>query len=157
MRLICCLSPGPFHSMIIQEYPIPWRLFRCCNFSVRATFLVNAGCSSGSAWRKQRRCLEQSHPKSRKTPSSCIYRGADADFTLYEDETTATTVKREFTRPFRFTGTTIGERNGTFPGILTGRHSRIVLVGEGQGVGITAESKPDNVVTYAGKQMVVRR
>ena len=39
--------------------------------------------------------------------------------------------------------------------MLTERRFQIVFVGEGHGVGVTPESKPDKVVTYSGKQLVV--
>jgi len=37
------------------------------------------------------------------------------------------------------------------------RRFQIVFVGGGHGVGITAESKPDKVATYSGKQIAVTR
>src|SRR5215472_4673102 len=50
---------------------------------------------------------------------------------------------------------TIGERKGTFPGMLTERRLQIVFVRENHGAGIAAESKPDKVVPYSGKQTSV--
>jgi len=90
-----------------------------------------------------------------------VYRGADGDFTLYEDENDGYNYEKGVyaTIPFHWDDAkqmlTIGERKGTHPGMLAERHFQIVFVGEGHGAGITAESKPDKVVTYSGRQMVV--
>ena len=90
-----------------------------------------------------------------------IYRGADGDFTLYEDENDGYNYEKGVyaTIPFHWDDAkqrlTIGERKGAFPGMLTERRFQIVLVGKGHGIGITAESKPDKEVTYIGKQSLV--
>ena len=92
-----------------------------------------------------------------------IYRGADGDFTLYEDENDGYNYEKGVyaTIPFHWDDAkqmlTIGERKGAFPGMLTVRRFQIVFVGGGHGVGITAESKPDKVATYSGKQIAVTR
>lgn len=86
-----------------------------------------------------------------------IYRGADGDFTLYEDENDGYNYEKGAyaTIPFHWDDgkqtLTIGERKGTFPGILTGRSFQIIFVGEGHGAGISVEGKPDKVVRYVGK------
>lgn len=90
-----------------------------------------------------------------------IYRGADGDFTLYEDENDGYNYEKGIYATILFHWDdarqmlTVGDRKGAFPGMLTERRFQIVFVGEGHGVGITAESKPDKIVTYLGKQMVV--
>src|SRR5690349_4870347 len=90
-----------------------------------------------------------------------IYRGADGDFTLYEDENDGYNYEKGIyaTIPFHWDDAkqtlTIGERKGTFPGMLTERRFHMVFVAEGHGTGITAESKPDKVVTYSGKKIAV--
>jgi len=92
-----------------------------------------------------------------------IYRGADGDFTLYEDENDGYNYEKGVyaTIPFHWDDAkqmlTIGERKGAFPGMLTVRRFQIVFVGGGHGLGITAESKPDKVATYSGKQIAVTR
>ena len=90
-----------------------------------------------------------------------VYPGADGDFTVYEDENDGYKYEKGVyaTIPFHWDDRkqtlTIGERRGTFPGMLTERRFQIVFVRENHGAGITAESKPDKVVPYSGKQMSV--
>jgi len=89
-----------------------------------------------------------------------IYRGADGDFTLYEDENDNYNYEKGAyaTIPFHWDDAhqvlTIGDRQGTFPGMLTERTFQIVFVGENHGIGIEAAS-PDKVVRYSGKQVTV--
>lgn len=49
----------------------------------------------------------------------------------------------------------LSKRKGTFPRMLMERRLQIVFVRENHGAGITAESKPDKVLTYSGKQTSV--
>jgi len=90
-----------------------------------------------------------------------VYRGADGDFTLYEDENDGYNYEKGVyaTIPLHWDDAkqtlTIGERKGTFPGMLMERRLQIVFVRENHGAGITAESKPDKVLTYSGKQTSV--
>ena len=90
-----------------------------------------------------------------------IYPGADGDFTLYEDENDGYNYEKGVyaTIPFHWDDAkqtlTIGERRGTFPGMLTERRFQVVFVRENHGAGIKAESKPDKVVLYSGKQTSV--
>lgn len=90
-----------------------------------------------------------------------IYRGADGEFTLYEDENDGYNYEKGVyaTIPFHWDDAkqvlTIGERKGAFPGMLTERRFQIVFVGKSHGVSVSAESKPDKTVTYSGKQLVV--
>ncbi len=87
-----------------------------------------------------------------------IYRGADGDFTLYEDENDGYNYEKGMhaTIPFHWDDArqtlTIGERKGAFPGMLTERRFQIVFIRENHGAGPSAESKPDKVVPYSGKQ-----
>ena len=90
-----------------------------------------------------------------------IYRGADADFTLYEDENDSYNYEKGMyaTIPLHWDDTkqtlTIGDRKGHFPGMLESRTFRVVFVGENHGAGISPEERPDKTVQYAGKQTVV--
>jgi alpha-D-xyloside xylohydrolase len=90
-----------------------------------------------------------------------IYRGANADFTLYEDENDGYNYEKGVfaTIPFHWDEEkqtlTIGERKGAFPGMLTERTFQIVFVGDHHGVGVSPESKPDKIVRYGGKPVSV--
>jgi alpha-D-xyloside xylohydrolase len=91
-----------------------------------------------------------------------IYPGANGDFNLYEDggdnydyEHGAYSVI-----PFHWDGKsrrlTIGERHGSFPGMLEHRTFHAVIVREGHGAGITPSSQPDVTIEYQGKATSVQ-
>jgi alpha-D-xyloside xylohydrolase len=90
-----------------------------------------------------------------------IYRGADGDFTLYEDENDNYDYEKgvHATIPLHWDDAkqrlTIGDRTGQFPGMLETRTFQVVFVDENHGVGITPSDRPDKVVEYAGKQITV--
>ena len=90
-----------------------------------------------------------------------IYRGADADFTLYEDENDGYNYEKGAyaTIPLHWDDTkqalTIGDRKGQFPGMLPSRTFRVVFVGESHGIGVNPEDKPDKIVQYSGKSVAV--
>jgi len=87
-----------------------------------------------------------------------IYRGADGDFTLYEDENDTYNYEKGAyaTIPLHWDDAkqvlTIGDRKGQFPGMLENRTFRVVFVGENHGVGVNPEDKPDKIVRYSGKR-----
>jgi alpha-D-xyloside xylohydrolase len=89
-----------------------------------------------------------------------IYRGADSEFILYEDENDNYNYEKGAyaTISFRWDDArqvlTIGDRAGSFPGMLTERTFHIVFVGENHGTGIEPAS-PDKIVSYSGKQLTV--
>jgi alpha-D-xyloside xylohydrolase len=91
-----------------------------------------------------------------------IYRGADGKFALYEDEGDSYNYEegRYATIPISWNnaGRTlqIGKRAGEFPGILKERTFNIVWVSENHGAGIPSTEKPDEVVHYSGKSVVVK-
>jgi len=91
-----------------------------------------------------------------------VYRGADGNFTLYEDENDNYNYEKGVcaTIPFHWDEAgqtlTIGDRKGEFPGMLASRTFRVVFAGENHGAGINPEDKPDKVVQYTGKQITVR-
>ena len=92
-----------------------------------------------------------------------IYRGADGDFTLYEDENDTYNYEKGVysTIPFHWNEAeqtlTIGDRKGEFPGVLQTRSFQIVFVSENHGVGVSPSDIPDKLVEYSGKQIVVKR
>jgi alpha-D-xyloside xylohydrolase len=90
-----------------------------------------------------------------------IYRGANGAFTLYEDENDTYDYEKGVyaTIPFSWddaTNTlTIGDRSGSFPGMLEKRTFRIVFVIENHGVGGGLTQNADKTVEYTGKKISV--
>jgi alpha-D-xyloside xylohydrolase len=89
-----------------------------------------------------------------------IYRGADGDFTLYEDENDNYNYEKGTyaTIPLHWDDAhhtlTIGERKGHFPGMLESRVFHAVFVSQNHGVGI-GPAGADKVVQYSGKKILV--
>jgi alpha-D-xyloside xylohydrolase len=92
-----------------------------------------------------------------------IYRGADGDFLLYEDENDSYDYEHGVlaTIPLHWNDTaqvlTIGNRAGRFPGMVSTRIFRVVFVSEGHGVGSESTRRPDRAVRYAGTRIEVPR
>jgi len=90
-----------------------------------------------------------------------VYRGADGDFTLYEDENDNYDYEKGIhaTIPFHWDEArktlTIGDRQGTFPGMLASRTFRVIFVSENHGVGVAPSDLVDKVVQYSGTQITV--
>jgi alpha-D-xyloside xylohydrolase len=90
-----------------------------------------------------------------------VYRGADGDFTLYEDENDNYDYEKGAyaTIPLHWDDAgrtlTIGERKGRFPGMLEKRAFRFVFVSENHGVGVNPADEADRIVEYSGKQISV--
>jgi alpha-D-xyloside xylohydrolase len=90
-----------------------------------------------------------------------VYRGADGEFTLYEDENDNYNYEKgvHATISFRWDEAkqtlVIGDRQGEYPGMLASRTFRVVFVRENHGVGIAPSDLPDEVVQYSGKQIAV--
>ena len=90
-----------------------------------------------------------------------IYRGADGDFTLYEDENDNYNYEKGAyaTIPLHWDDAkqalTIGDRKGQFPGMVESRRFRIVFVDENHGAGIGPDEHADKTVKYSGKQTIV--
>jgi len=86
-----------------------------------------------------------------------VYRGADGEFTLYEDENDNYNYEKGAyaTIPFAWNEAkqtlTIGKRSGKFSGMLKERTFRVVFVSSNHGAGMAAEEKADAVVRYTGK------
>jgi alpha-D-xyloside xylohydrolase len=91
-----------------------------------------------------------------------IYRGADASFNLYEDENDTYNYEKGAysTIPIEWDEAaqtlTIGDRQGTFPGMRSSRQFKVVFVAETHGTGIGATAKSDREIAYAGKSVTVK-
>ena len=90
-----------------------------------------------------------------------VYPGANADFTLYEDEGDNYDYEHgaHSVIPIHWDNKaealTIGDRQGIFPGMLQHRTFHIVSVTNGRGTGISATSEADATVEYDGKAATV--
>jgi len=90
-----------------------------------------------------------------------VYRGANGAFILYEDENDGynyekgaySTIALRWDDKQRVL--TIGGRNADFPGALQNPTCQLGVFGENHGGGVCSDTKPDRVVQYAGKQIVV--
>jgi alpha-D-xyloside xylohydrolase len=90
-----------------------------------------------------------------------VYRGADGDFALYEDENDSYNYEKGFFAiiPLHWDeakqSLTIGDRSGKFPGMLESRTFRIVFVTANHGAGIASSDSADKTVSYSGKSVTV--
>jgi alpha-D-xyloside xylohydrolase len=90
-----------------------------------------------------------------------IYTGADADYTLYEDNGDDYSYEKgaRATIPLHWDEIrhilTIGDRVGSFPGMIEQRLFRITWVRPGHGVGAAIEAAPDRIVSYTGRSITV--
>lgn len=91
-----------------------------------------------------------------------IYRGANGEFTLYEDENDNYNYEKGAYSTIRMQWDdqnktfTIGNREGEFPGMLTNRKFRIVLVDKTRGTGDKAATRINKTVSYNGKQQKIK-
>ena len=85
-----------------------------------------------------------------------VFTGADGSFSLYEDDGLSYGYEKgAFTRiPLRWNEATrtlsIGQREGSFPGMLAKRSFQIVLVEKNKPVGFSFDAKPDRSLSYDG-------
>ena len=90
-----------------------------------------------------------------------IYGGKDASFELYEDSGDGYAYERgaratiHFQWDDRRRTLSIGDRSGSFPGMLAKRTFRIVFVQPGHGVGDESNSAADRSVTYDGRSLKI--
>ena len=88
-----------------------------------------------------------------------IYRGADGEFDLYEDAGDGYGYERgqHSLIPLRWdddsSTLTIGERQGSFLEMIAHRKFRVVLVGNGRGVGIDETASANREVDYEGREV----
>jgi alpha-D-xyloside xylohydrolase len=91
-----------------------------------------------------------------------IYEGANGSLTLYEDENDNYNYEKGMfsTITLKWDNTnrilTIGNRTGTFPGMLNERNFRIVVVSVNKGTGSGLSVKYDAIVNYKGEKMSVK-
>jgi alpha-D-xyloside xylohydrolase len=91
-----------------------------------------------------------------------VYEGANGQFTLYEDENDNYNYEKGLCSTITFSwdnakkALTIGERKGSFSGMLTQRRFNIILVDKNKGVGSDLSVKFDKEVAYNGKKIVVK-
>lgn len=92
-----------------------------------------------------------------------VYSGADADFTLYEDENDTYHYEKGVyaTIPLHWNDKTqqltIGRRAGSYPGMAPTRTFHVVFVGPAKGTGGDVTERPDQVVRYGGELVAVNR
>jgi len=91
-----------------------------------------------------------------------VYEAANGVFNLYEDENDNYNYEKGVYSTITFTwdnakkALTIGDRKGTFPGMITDRKFNIILVAKNKAAGTESVVKFDKVVTYNGKKVVVK-
>ena len=90
-----------------------------------------------------------------------IYRGADSTFTLYEDESDNYNYEKGVHAEIPLTWNesqhtlTIGDRRGTFPGMISERTFHVVFVAANHGTGVDPTPTFDQAVHYTGKAVTV--
>jgi alpha-D-xyloside xylohydrolase len=105
--------------------------------------------------------IEYASEKSADPLEIRVFRGADGNFTLYDDEGDSYNYEKGAysTIPVSWDNSsqslTIGDRTGSFPGMPESRSFHIVFVSEGHGAGSGMTANPDRTVTYSGKKLVV--
>lgn len=106
--------------------------------------------------------LQYSSERSADTITLNIYAGADATFNLYEDEGTNYNYEKGAYAviPIKYTEATntvtIGDRKGTFDGIISTRTFRINLITPDKTMQLDMNGKCDEEVVYEGKKMQIK-
>ncbi len=91
-----------------------------------------------------------------------IYPGSDGDFTLYEDENDNYNYENGRFSEIRFhwndntRALTLGDRTGSFSGLIPNRKFNIVLINSKSGKGPVDISQADKLVSYTGKPITVK-
>jgi len=91
-----------------------------------------------------------------------IYRGANGQFTLYEDQgdTYAYEHSAYATIPISWdeasSTLTIGARSGSYPGMPAQKRFRVIFVGTKHGAGPEVAAQADREVTYSGQEVKVK-
>lgn len=90
-----------------------------------------------------------------------VYKGADASFTLYEDEGDTYNYEKGQYSTITFTWKdaskelTIGTRSGSYTGMPTSRTFNVVFVGADHGAGVDVTATADQTVKYDGSEAKV--
>ncbi len=91
-----------------------------------------------------------------------IYPGSNGEFILYEDENDNYDYQKGINSTIIFKWDdakkilTIGNRKGSYPGMLTERKFNILIVSKNNGAGMNTINKYNKEVTYNGKKVVVK-
>jgi alpha-D-xyloside xylohydrolase len=91
-----------------------------------------------------------------------VYTGQNAGFTLYEDENLNYNYEKGAYSEISFTWDdaqrtlSIGDRKGSFKGMVTNRTFQVIVVDRSHPSGLNFEKKPDKTVRYSGKKLNLR-
>jgi alpha-D-xyloside xylohydrolase len=91
-----------------------------------------------------------------------VYAGTDGEFALYENENENYNYEKGLNSIISLKWNdqihtlTIGERKGSFKGMLKSRTFNIVLVNTSNGIGVNPEVKFKKTVKYTGKQISIK-
>jgi alpha-D-xyloside xylohydrolase len=91
-----------------------------------------------------------------------IYPGASGVFVLYEDENDNYNYEKGIYSTITFSWDdkkkmlTIGDRGGSFPGMLDSRRFNIVVVSASKGGAKNMTTQPDKEITYSGKKLSIK-
>ena len=91
-----------------------------------------------------------------------VYRGANGEFTLYEDEGDSYNYEKGAYSTITFSWNdskktlTINDRKGSFKGMLNDRKFNIILVDENKGISTDIAAKSDKEVAYSGKKIIIK-
>jgi len=91
-----------------------------------------------------------------------VYPGANGEFQLYEDENDNYNYEKGAFSTILFSWDdtnhklTIGNRKGSFAGMLEKRSFQITVVGKSKGTGIEISKTPDKTIQYTGEETVVQ-
>jgi alpha-D-xyloside xylohydrolase len=106
--------------------------------------------------------LQYTSEKPADTITLYVYTGADGSFQLYEDEGTNYNYEKGAfsTIPITYNEATktltIGERKGTFNGMLQNRTFNVIWVTKDKKTGIDTQRSTDQTVNYSGRLVTVR-
>jgi alpha-D-xyloside xylohydrolase len=106
--------------------------------------------------------LQYTSEKPADTITLNVYAGADASFDLYEDEgTNYNYEKGAFSIiPIKYNEATktitVGDRKGSFNGMLQKRTFRINLISANNAKALDFNTKSDKEVSYEGKKQVIK-